>query len=64
MNSEQVNTITRDGIKSVIKNLQTALNARNIDQGTYEATLDVLCNTHGTEYIADIFVEMTKAGEL
>lgn len=64
MNAYEVEKISRDGIKSVIKNLQAALNAGNIDTGTYEATLDVLCNTHGTEYIAEIFVEMTKAGEL
>ncbi len=61
---ENYESITRDGIKSVIKNLQVAINERRIDKGTYNATLDVLCNTHGTEYIAEIFVEMTKAGEL
>ncbi len=61
---ENYESITRDGIKSVIKNLQVAINERRIDEGTYNATLDVLCNTHGTEYIAEIFVEMTKAGEL
>lgn len=61
---ENYESITRDGIKTVIKNLQDAINAGRIDKGTYEATLDVLCTTHGTEYIAEIFVEMTKAGEL
>ena len=59
-----IETITKDGIKSVIKNLQDAINARRIDEATYNAVLDVLCNTPGTEYIATIFVEMTKTGEL
>lgn len=59
-----IETITKDGIKSVIKNLQDAINTYRIDDATYNAVLDVLCNTHGTEYIATIFTEMTKTGEL
>ncbi len=59
-----IEAITKDSIKSVIKNLQNAINTRRIDEATYNAVLDVLCNTHGTEYIATIFTEMTKTGDL
>lgn len=62
MNAIEVNTITKDGIKSVIRNTYAKMNAGEIDTATGEAVLDVLCTTHGTEYIASIFVEMTKEG--
>lgn len=62
MNNIEVNAITKDGIKSVIRNTYAKLNAGEIDTPTGDAVMDVLCRTHGSEYIASIFVELTKEG--
>lgn len=56
--------ITKDGVKSVIAQAFAKVNCGEIDTATYEAVLDVLCNTHGTEYVAECFVELTQAGKL
>lgn len=64
MNINEVEAITKDGIKSVIKQAWDRVNSDEIDTALYEAIIDTLCHTHGTEYIAECFVEMTKAGEL
>lgn len=64
MTTNEFNTITREGIKSVIKQAWEQLNNDTITEDTYTSVIDTLCITHGSEYIAECFVEMTKAGEL
>ena len=62
MNNIEVKDEFRESIKSVIRQTYAKMNAHEIDTATGEAVMNVLCDTHGTEYIASIFVEMTKEG--
>lgn len=47
-----------------IKGIYKALTAGEITPTEYETRLGKLCDEHGTEYIADAFVKLTKNGEM
>lgn len=54
---------TKDEIKTVIKYAWEHLREKEINGALYEAVINTLSENYGTEYIAECFVEMTKAGE-
>lgn len=51
-------------IKRIIKNATKYVNNGEFSKEEYDQAINKTCEKYGTEFVAECFVEMTKAGEL
>lgn len=54
----------QEALKKVIRQTYRDMNVGKVSTEAGESLVNSLCDIYGTEYVARLFVEMTKNGEL